>query len=71
MRRKIEILSHNAGRDEENHEAGVDMVYMLLWLKENDPEKYAATVEFGKLYTWSWDEPKGDVLRHRREAPQP
>jgi hypothetical protein len=46
----------------------VDMVYMLLWLKENNPEKYAATVEFGKLYTWSWDEPKGDVslmLKHR------
>jgi hypothetical protein len=39
----------------------VDAVYRLLWLKENDPEKYAATIDFGKLYAASWDEPRGDV----------
>lgn len=36
----------------------VDTVYKLLWLKQNDPEKYAATLELGKRYTRSWDEPK-------------
>ena len=25
----------------------VDTVYKLLWLKQNDPEKYEATLEFG------------------------
>jgi hypothetical protein len=39
----------------------VDKVYKLLWLKKNDPEKYDATLEFGKLYTRNWDEPKVDV----------
>jgi hypothetical protein len=39
----------------------VDTVYKLLWLKQNDPEKYAATVESGGRYTRSWDEPKADV----------
>jgi len=37
------------------------MVYKLLWLKRNGPEKYAATLELGKLYTASWDEPKADT----------
>jgi hypothetical protein len=40
---------------------GVDTVYRLLWLKKNDPEKYAATIEFGNRYTGFWDEPKTDV----------
>jgi hypothetical protein len=40
--------------------AAVDMVYKLLWLKRNDPEKYAATIELGKLYAGSWDEPSGE-----------
>jgi sugar (pentulose or hexulose) kinase len=39
----------------------VDTVYKLLWLKQNDPEKYEATLEFGKRYTRYWDEPKTDV----------
>lgn len=39
----------------------VDTVYKLLWLKQNDPEKYEATVEYGGRYTRSWDEPKSDV----------
>jgi hypothetical protein len=39
----------------------VDTVYKLLWLKQNDPEKYAATLEFGKRYTRFWDEPKADI----------
>ena len=39
----------------------VDTVYKLLWLKQNDPEKFEARVEFGNRYTRRWDEPKGDV----------
>src|SRR5580700_5710361 len=39
----------------------VDTVYKLLWLKQNDPEKYDATVKVESLYTQSWDEPKADV----------
>ena len=39
----------------------VDTVYKLLWLKQNDPEKYDATLELGSRYTRSWDEPKMDV----------
>ena len=33
----------------------VDTVYKLLWLKENDPEKYEATLELGNRYTRSWE----------------
>ena len=36
----------------------VDTVYKLLWLKQNDPEKYEATLELGNRYTRFWDEPK-------------
>jgi len=36
-------------------------VYQLLWLKQNDPEKYETTIGFGNRYTLSWDEPKTDV----------
>ena len=39
----------------------VDTVYKLLWLKQNDPEKYEATIAFGNRYTRFWDEPKTDV----------
>jgi hypothetical protein len=36
----------------------VDTLYKLLWLKQNDPEKYEAMLEFGKRYARFWDEPK-------------
>jgi len=39
----------------------VDTVYKLLWLEQNDLEKYEATIEFGNRYTRFWDEPKADV----------
>jgi high-affinity K+ transport system ATPase subunit B len=39
----------------------VDTVYKLLWQKQNNPEKYEATLEFGNRYTRFWDEPKADV----------
>jgi hypothetical protein len=39
----------------------VDTVYKLLWLRQNDPEKYAETIEFGNRYTKFWDEPKADA----------
>ena len=40
----------------------VDTVYKLLWLKQNDPEKYeGTTLEFGNRYTRFWDEPKANV----------
>jgi hypothetical protein len=39
----------------------VDTVYKLLWLKQNDPEKYERTLEFGNRYTRFWDEPKANV----------
>ena len=39
----------------------VDTVYKLLWLEQNDPEKYEAALEFGNRHTRFWDEPKTDV----------
>jgi hypothetical protein len=39
----------------------VNTVYKLLWLKQNDPEKYEATLEFGNRHTRFGDEPKADV----------
>ena len=39
----------------------VDTVYKLLWMKQNDPEKYEATLKVGNRYTLSWDEPKTEV----------
>jgi hypothetical protein len=36
----------------------VDIIYKLLWMKMNVPEKYAASIEFGSRYTRSWDDPK-------------
>ena len=38
----------------------VDTVYKLLWLKQNDPEKYETTIEFGNRHTRFWDDPKAD-----------
>ena len=38
----------------------VDKVYTLLWLKERDPDKYQALIEFGAHYTSQWNEPKLD-----------
>src|ERR1019366_250879 len=55
------ILPYNARGDEKHHEAAVDTVYKLLWLKQNDLEKYEATIEFGNRHTRFWDEPKADV----------
>ena len=39
----------------------VDTIYKLLWLKQHDPEKYEATIEYGNRHTRFWDEPKADV----------
>lgn len=39
----------------------MDTVYKLLWLKQNDPEKYDAMLELGSRYTRARDEPKMDV----------
>jgi hypothetical protein len=39
----------------------VDTVYKLLWLKQNDPERYKATLELGNRYTRFWDKPKTDL----------
>jgi hypothetical protein len=39
----------------------VDTVYKLLWLKQNDPERYDTTIELGSRYTRLWYEPKADV----------
>jgi hypothetical protein len=35
----------------------VDNIYRLLWLRENDPEKYEAQIELGDRYTSAWDDP--------------
>jgi hypothetical protein len=54
-----------AGRSEYSHitqaemttimKNAVDTVYKLLWLKQNDPQKYEATLELGSHYTRAWD----------------
>ena len=36
----------------------VDALYYLLWLKQNDPEKYAENLEYGDRSTKSWDNPR-------------
>src|SRR5208337_86146 len=36
----------------------VDTVYNLLWLKQNDPEKYAEKLEYGDRCTKLWDTPR-------------
>jgi hypothetical protein len=50
-------------QDEMKHimKRAVDTVYKLIWLRQNDPEKYAATIEYGNRHTRLWDEPKADV----------
>jgi hypothetical protein len=50
-------------QDEMKHimKRAVDSVYKLLWLKQNDPEKYETTIEFGNRHTRFWDERKADV----------
>jgi hypothetical protein len=60
-----------AGKSEYSHitqaemkkirKSAVDTVYKLLWLKQNDPVKYEATLELGSRYTRSWDEPNAAV----------
>jgi|SRR5579859_363198 len=60
-----------AGRTEYSHitqeemknimKQAVDTVYKLLWLKQNDLEKYEAMLALGKRYTRFWDEPKTDL----------
>ncbi len=39
----------------------VDSVYKLLWLRQNDPKKYEATLELGNRHTRFWDASKADV----------
>jgi len=50
-------------QDEMKHimKRAVDTVYRLLWLKQNDPEKYDATIDYGNRHTRLWDKPKADV----------
>lgn len=38
----------------------VDTVYTLLGHKQNDPAKYAETIEFGSRHTRLWDDPGVD-----------
>jgi hypothetical protein len=38
----------------------VDKVFTLLWLRDNEPEKYRVVVECGALFTGRWDEPEFD-----------
>ena len=38
----------------------VDKLYNLLWLKQNDPEKYGRTLEHGDRFTRLWDDPRTD-----------
>ena len=44
----------------------VNAVYRLLWLKQNDPEKYAKEVKFGSRYTRLWDDPGSDKGRKNK-----
>jgi len=36
----------------------VDHVYMLLWLREREPQEYEAQITFADSYTTSWDDPR-------------
>jgi hypothetical protein len=38
--------------------AAVDRVYSLLLLREKEPSRYEALVQFGETFTTSWGEPK-------------
>ena len=56
-----------AGRPEYSHitqgemktimKQAVEKLYDLLWLKQNDPEKYANSLEYGDRFTRLWDDP--------------
>lgn len=35
----------------------VDRVYSLLWMKQNKPTAFAASLELGRLYSTAWDSP--------------
>jgi hypothetical protein len=35
----------------------VDRVYSLLWMKQNEPIKYAESPELGRRYAAAWDNP--------------
>ena len=35
----------------------VDRVYSLLWMKQNKPTAYAASLELGRRYATAWDDP--------------
>jgi hypothetical protein len=41
----------------------LDRVYRLLSLKENDPGKYEATINFGSKYAVAWDNPAEPASR--------
>ncbi|HWW13065.1 MAG TPA: hypothetical protein VN310_00260 [Candidatus Dormibacteraeota bacterium] len=54
--------SHITDAEMENiNKRAVNVLYKLLWLKRNDPEKYQEQIEFGKRYTRFWDEPETKV----------
>jgi hypothetical protein len=48
----------------------VDTGYKLFWLKQNDPEKYEATLDFGNRYTRFWDAPKMGMCWYFQLRPQ-
>jgi hypothetical protein len=58
---KVEYSHITQGEMKNIMKRAVDTVYKLLWLKQNDPEKYETTIEYGSRHTRSWDEPKADV----------
>ena len=35
----------------------VDRVYSLLWMKQNKPMPYAASLELSRRYSTKWDDP--------------
>jgi len=44
-------------------------VHPLVWLRDNEPEKYRVGAECGAIITGRWDEPKFDfTFRVRRSA---
>jgi hypothetical protein len=34
-----------------------DLLYSLLWMKQNKPTAYAESVELGRRYSIAWDDP--------------
>lgn len=41
--------------------SAVDRVYALLRMKAESPAKYEARIQFGTVYTASWDDPEDNV----------